>query len=127
MSKQRYHTIQNALSQNEQDGARHDADKSMIQNKISNLQSESDSLDNESFHKSQDVVSKRKELSDIKQQSLEMNKAILMAKSPKALMSEFLLDYSEYQQEVVTIGESSNNLELQNDVENKLTHLEDTL
>lgn len=127
MSKQRYHTIQNALSQNEQDATRHDTDKSMIQNKISNLQSESDSLDNESFHKSQDVVSKRKELSDIKQQSLEMNKAILMAKSPKALMFEFLLDYSEYQQEVVTIGESSNNLELQNDVENKLTHLEDTL
>jgi hypothetical protein len=127
MSKQRYHNIKNALSQNEQDAARHHRDKSMIQNKINNLQSKSVSFDNESFHKSQEVNSKRKELADIKQQSLEMDKAILVAKSPKALMSEFLLDYSEYQQEVATIGESSNNFELQNDIENELTNLEETL
>ena len=127
MSKQRYYNIQSALLQSEQDASKNTSDESKIEAEINQLQIESNRLDNESFYKNQAVTSKLKELSHIQQNTSKMDQDLLLAKAPKEIMSIFLLDYSEFKQEKVIIGESHNAFELQNSLENKFANLEEDL
>ena len=127
MSKQRYYNIQSALLQSEQDASKNTSDESNIEAEINQLQIESNRLDNESFYKTQAVTSKLKELSNIQQNTSKMDQDLLLAKAPKEIMSIFLLDYSEFKQEKVIIGESHNAFELQNSLENKFANLEEDL
>ena len=127
MSKQRYYNIQSALLQSEQDASKNTSDESKIEAEINQLQIESNRLDNESFYKNQAVTSKLKELSNIQQNTSKMDQDLLLAKAPKEIMSIFLLDYSEFKQEKVIIGESHNAFELQNSLENKFANLEEDL
>lgn len=127
MSKQRYDNIQSALLQNEKDALKNTSDESKIQAEINQLQSESNRLEDESFYKNQAIKSKAEELNKIQQGTNKLNQELLSTKAPKELMEKLLLDYSEYKQESLIIGESNNGFELQNSLENKFANLEEEL